>query len=112
MSLRLKSRTRPPSAGDWPTASRRPRPTTASTGEPIGCATAPASPAPRGCRATRARRLEARETFDKELFNLQRLYLPNRGIWEAIDSAGRGGLLVADDAHVEAYLEAFGGSPD
>jgi glutamate-1-semialdehyde 2,1-aminomutase len=52
---------------------------------------------------------EARETFDTDLFNLQRLYLLNRGIWEAIDSAGPAVSLVADDSDVDAYLAAFDG---
>jgi glutamate-1-semialdehyde 2,1-aminomutase len=50
---------------------------------------------------------EARATFDSELYNLQRLYLVNRGIWEAIDSAGPAVSLVADDSDVDAYLDAF-----
>jgi glutamate-1-semialdehyde 2,1-aminomutase len=52
---------------------------------------------------------QARATFDRDLYNLQRLYLLNRGIWEAIDSAGPAVSLVADDADVDAYLEAFDG---
>ena len=52
---------------------------------------------------------EARETFDLNLYNLQRLYLVNRGIWEAIDSAGPAVSLVAERADVDAYLEAFDG---
>jgi hypothetical protein len=32
--------------------------------------------------------VEARATFDAKLFNAQRLYMVNRGVWEAIDSAG------------------------
>jgi glutamate-1-semialdehyde 2,1-aminomutase len=50
---------------------------------------------------------EARASFDKDLFNLQRLYLLNRGIWEAIDSAGPAVSLVARDGDVDAYLQAF-----
>jgi hypothetical protein len=34
---------------------------------------------------------DARDSFDAELFNIQRIYVANRGIWEAIDSAGPGG---------------------
>jgi glutamate-1-semialdehyde 2,1-aminomutase len=52
---------------------------------------------------------EARQTFDKDLYNLQRVYLANRGIWDAIDSAGPAVSLAADDAYVDAYLEAFDG---
>jgi glutamate-1-semialdehyde 2,1-aminomutase len=50
---------------------------------------------------------EARATFDRDLYNLQRLYLVNRGIWEAIDSAGPAVSLVAEQADVDAYLEVF-----
>jgi glutamate-1-semialdehyde 2,1-aminomutase len=50
---------------------------------------------------------EARATFDRELYNLQRLYLVNRGIWEAIDSAGPAVSLVAGESDVDAYLEVF-----
>ena len=35
-----------------------------------------------------ANAVEARASFDLELYNLQRLYMANRGVWEAIDSAG------------------------
>jgi glutamate-1-semialdehyde 2,1-aminomutase len=55
---------------------------------------------------------EARRTFDKDLYNLQRLYMANRGIWEAIDSAGPAVSLAGDEAHVDAYLEAFDGFLD
>jgi glutamate-1-semialdehyde aminotransferase len=50
---------------------------------------------------------QARATFDVDLFNLQRLYLINRGIWEAIDSAGPAVSLVATSADVDAHPEAF-----
>jgi glutamate-1-semialdehyde 2,1-aminomutase len=52
---------------------------------------------------------QARASFDRDLYNLQRLYLLNRGIWEAIDSAGPAVSLVAGAADVDAYLEAFDG---
>jgi glutamate-1-semialdehyde aminotransferase len=32
--------------------------------------------------------IQARASFNAELYNLQRLYMANRGVWEAIDSAG------------------------
>jgi hypothetical protein len=35
--------------------------------------------------------------------------MANRGIWEAIDSAGPAVSLVAGAADVDAYLEAFDG---
>ena len=52
---------------------------------------------------------QARGTFDPDLFNLQRLYLLNRGVWEAIDSAGPAVSLVAEQSDVDAYLEGFNG---
>jgi hypothetical protein len=52
---------------------------------------------------------QARATFDRDLYNLQRLYMLNRGIWEAIDSAGPAVSLVAGEADVDAYLETFDG---
>lgn len=52
---------------------------------------------------------QARATFDRALFNLQRLYLLNRGIWEAIDSAGPAVSLVAGESDVDAYLDVFDG---
>jgi glutamate-1-semialdehyde 2,1-aminomutase len=48
--------------------------------------------------------LEARERIDLELFNAQRLYMANRGIWEAIDSAGPACGTQASDADVDRYL--------
>jgi hypothetical protein len=33
----------------------------------------------------------------------------NRGIWEAIDSAGPAVSLVADEADIGAYLDVFDG---
>lgn len=50
---------------------------------------------------------EASETFDAELFELQRLYMANRGIWEAISSAGPAVSLVAGPDDVGAYLDTF-----
>jgi glutamate-1-semialdehyde 2,1-aminomutase len=49
----------------------------------------------------------ARATFDLELFNLQRLYMVNRGVWEAIDSAGPACGIRAEPAHVDRYLEVL-----
>jgi glutamate-1-semialdehyde 2,1-aminomutase len=51
--------------------------------------------------------VEARETFDPELFNLQRLYMANRGIWEAIDSAGPACGAQASEEQVDRYLEVL-----
>jgi glutamate-1-semialdehyde 2,1-aminomutase len=52
-----------------------------------------------------ANAVEARESFDLELFNLQRLYMANRGVWEAIDSAGPACGIETSEAHVDRYLE-------
>ena len=53
--------------------------------------------------------IEARATFDLDLYNAQRLYMANRGIWEAIDSAGPacGTHTTGDD--VDVYLVTLGG---
>jgi glutamate-1-semialdehyde 2,1-aminomutase len=51
--------------------------------------------------------LEARERIDLELLNLQRLYMANRGIWEAIDSAGPACGTQASEADVDRYLEVL-----
>ncbi len=55
-----------------------------------------------------ANALEARATFDLELYNLQRIYMANRGIWEAIDSAGPACGAQTSGAHVDRYLEVLG----
>jgi len=47
---------------------------------------------------------EARATFDSELYNAQRLYMANRGIWEAIDSAGPACGIQTTEADVDRYL--------
>jgi glutamate-1-semialdehyde 2,1-aminomutase len=52
--------------------------------------------------------LEARATFDVELFAVQRVYMANRGVWEAIDSAGPAcGTRTTAEA-VDRYLEVLG----
>ena len=53
--------------------------------------------------------IEARARFDLELYNLQRLYMANRGIWEAIDSAGPACGIQATEADVDRYLETLDG---
>ena len=50
---------------------------------------------------------EARASFDTDLFNLQRLYMANRGVWEAIDSAGPACGIQHTPADVERYLEVL-----
>jgi glutamate-1-semialdehyde 2,1-aminomutase len=51
--------------------------------------------------------IEARASFNVELYNLQRLYMANRGVWEAIDSAGPACGIQTTDGDVELYLEAL-----
>jgi len=51
--------------------------------------------------------VEARASFDLELYNLQRLYMANRGVWEAIDSAGPACGIQTAEAHVDRYLEVL-----
>jgi len=48
-------------------------------------------------------------SFDVDLYNVQRLYMANRGIWEAIDSAGPacGTHTTGDD--VDVYLKTLDG---
>jgi glutamate-1-semialdehyde 2,1-aminomutase len=48
---------------------------------------------------------EARDSFDIELYNVQRVYLANRGVWEAIDSAGPAAGIQTTSDHVDRYLE-------
>ena len=45
--------------------------------------------------------------IDRELNALQRVYLANRGVWEAITSAGSGISVAHTGAGVAAYLAAF-----
>jgi glutamate-1-semialdehyde 2,1-aminomutase len=52
---------------------------------------------------------EARATFDLDLFNLQRLWMANRGVWEAIDSAGPACGAETTPADVERYLDLLDG---
>jgi glutamate-1-semialdehyde 2,1-aminomutase len=47
---------------------------------------------------------QARATFDLELYNLQRLWMANRGVWEAIDSAGPACGARTTEADVDRYL--------
>jgi len=53
--------------------------------------------------------LEARRTFDIALFNAQRLYMANRGVWEAIYSAGPACGIQTTTEQVERYLEVLDG---
>lgn len=51
----------------------------------------------------------ARNSFDIDLYNIQRIYLANRGIWDAIDSAGPAVGIQTTAGHVDRYLEIFDG---
>ena len=51
--------------------------------------------------------LEAREHFDVPLRRLMRVYLANRGVWDAIVGAGPTCSVAATDEDVDAYLAAF-----
>jgi glutamate-1-semialdehyde 2,1-aminomutase len=50
---------------------------------------------------------EALETFDVPLRRLMRIYLANRGVWDAIVGAGPTCSVAATDEDVDAYLGAF-----
>lgn len=50
---------------------------------------------------------EARATFDTDVYNLQRLYMANRGVWDAMDSAGPACGIQHSDADVDRYLEVL-----
>ena len=51
--------------------------------------------------------LEARASFDVDLFNVHRLYMANRGVWEAIDSAGPACGIQTSQEDVDRYLEVL-----
>jgi glutamate-1-semialdehyde 2,1-aminomutase len=51
--------------------------------------------------------IEARATFDVELYSVQRLYMANRGIWEAISTAGPACGIQTSRADVDQYLDVF-----
>lgn len=51
--------------------------------------------------------IEARRSFDIELYDLQRLYMANRGIWEAINSAGPACGTQTTSADLDRYLEVL-----
>jgi glutamate-1-semialdehyde 2,1-aminomutase len=50
---------------------------------------------------------EAMETFDVPLRRLLRVYLANRGVWDAIVGAGPTCSVAATDEDVDAYVAAF-----
>lgn len=51
---------------------------------------------------------EATQTLDVPLRRLMRVYLANRGVWEAIVGAGPTCSVAATDADVDLYLDAMG----
>jgi glutamate-1-semialdehyde 2,1-aminomutase len=51
--------------------------------------------------------VEAMKTFDVPLRRLMRVYLANRGVWEAIVGAGPTCSVAATDEDVDMYLAAF-----
>jgi glutamate-1-semialdehyde 2,1-aminomutase len=51
---------------------------------------------------------EARDGFDVPLRRLLRVYLANRGVWDAIVGAGPTCSVAATDDDVDGYLGAFG----
>ena len=55
-----------------------------------------------------ANAIESRAGFDRELYNLQRLYMANRGVWDAIETAGPACGIHTTAADVDRYL----GTPD
>jgi glutamate-1-semialdehyde 2,1-aminomutase len=52
---------------------------------------------------------EAMATFDVPLRRLLRIYLANRGVWDAIVGAGPTCSVAATEKDVDAYLAAFAG---
>ena len=51
--------------------------------------------------------VEALETLDVPLRRLMRVYLANRGVWDAIVGAGPTCSVAATDEDVDAYLRGF-----
>jgi glutamate-1-semialdehyde 2,1-aminomutase len=51
---------------------------------------------------------EARASFDVPLRRLMRVYLANRGVWDAIVGAGPTCSVAATEEDVDRYLAAFG----
>ena len=55
---------------------------------------------------------EAARSIDAALVDARRLHLANRGIWDAIASAGPAASFAHTEADVDAYPEALGGFLD
>jgi glutamate-1-semialdehyde 2,1-aminomutase len=51
---------------------------------------------------------EARRDWDDRLVRTARLWLGNRGVWEAIAGAGPAVSVPAEEADVDRYVEAYG----
>jgi glutamate-1-semialdehyde aminotransferase len=51
--------------------------------------------------------VDAARCFDVPLRRLMRVYLANRGVWDAIVGAGPTCSVAADDTDVDQYLDAF-----
>jgi glutamate-1-semialdehyde 2,1-aminomutase len=51
--------------------------------------------------------IDARSSFDVELYELQRMYMANRGIWEAISSAGPACGIHTTARDVDQYLNVL-----
>lgn len=51
---------------------------------------------------------DAHEDHDAELYRLLRLWMANRGVWEAIEWAGPAISVAASDRDVDHYLETLG----
>jgi glutamate-1-semialdehyde 2,1-aminomutase len=57
-------------------------------------------------------RAEAEAAADPELRDLMRVYMANRGVWEAIFSASPAVSLAAEDADIDHYLSVYGACLD
>lgn len=51
--------------------------------------------------------IQASQSADFELNRLHRVYLANRGIWEAVLTAGPTVSLAATEADMQLYIEVF-----
>ncbi|HMC37444.1 MAG TPA: aminotransferase class III-fold pyridoxal phosphate-dependent enzyme, partial [Actinomycetota bacterium] len=51
---------------------------------------------------------EARASWDRELILLSRVWLANRGVWEALPGAGPTMCVAAEPQDVDRYVQAYG----
>ena len=56
--------------------------------------------------------IEAARSLDHEFIDARRIYLANRGIWDAVSSAGPQASFVHTPQHIERYVAAAGGFLD